>query len=251
MPDDQIWNFSVTIDHERAGHGHRGLLREGARPREGRHRPREHAYARSRRRGVREGGRRARRRSRDLTSHRGAGDATSSTRRSHCRSRAPKPCGCTWRRCRRRRSPTSRTTPASTRSGSRTRSRGRSTSRSPSRPKALADARAFSPWLPLSDPRTATYQEQYRAEQQRRDARRSRPHRLGHRPDHRRRTTTGRSGARSELVPRRDAASPVRSRRLGAARLRRRRTRGREPGRGARRGGRPSGSSSTTSPSGF
>jgi branched-chain amino acid transport system substrate-binding protein len=29
-------------------------------------------------------------------------------------------------------------------------------------PKALAGARAFSPWLPLSDPRTATYQEQYR-----------------------------------------------------------------------------------------
>jgi branched-chain amino acid transport system substrate-binding protein len=30
-------------------------------------------------------------------------------------------------------------------------------------PEALQNARAFSPWLPLSDPRTATYQEQYRA----------------------------------------------------------------------------------------
>jgi branched-chain amino acid transport system substrate-binding protein len=29
-------------------------------------------------------------------------------------------------------------------------------------PNALAGSRAFSPWLPLSDPRTATYQEQYR-----------------------------------------------------------------------------------------
>lgn len=29
-------------------------------------------------------------------------------------------------------------------------------------PTALAGAQAFSPWLPLSDPRTATYQEQYR-----------------------------------------------------------------------------------------
>jgi branched-chain amino acid transport system substrate-binding protein len=30
-------------------------------------------------------------------------------------------------------------------------------------PEALQNAHAFSPWLPLSDPRTATYQEQYRA----------------------------------------------------------------------------------------
>jgi branched-chain amino acid transport system substrate-binding protein len=30
-------------------------------------------------------------------------------------------------------------------------------------PEALENARAFSPWLPISDPRTATYQEQYRA----------------------------------------------------------------------------------------
>jgi branched-chain amino acid transport system substrate-binding protein len=30
-------------------------------------------------------------------------------------------------------------------------------------PNALSGARAFSPWLPLSDPRTQTYQEQYRA----------------------------------------------------------------------------------------
>ena len=30
-------------------------------------------------------------------------------------------------------------------------------------PKALLGARAFSPWLPLSDPRTATYQAAYRA----------------------------------------------------------------------------------------
>jgi branched-chain amino acid transport system substrate-binding protein len=30
-------------------------------------------------------------------------------------------------------------------------------------PEALKGARAFSPWLPLSDPRTETYQEQYRA----------------------------------------------------------------------------------------
>jgi branched-chain amino acid transport system substrate-binding protein len=31
-------------------------------------------------------------------------------------------------------------------------------------PSALQNARAFSPWLPLTDPRTKTYQEQYRAQ---------------------------------------------------------------------------------------
>ena len=83
------------------------------------------------------------------------------------------------------------------------------------RRQALAGARAFSPWLPLADPRTDTYQQEYRS-QYRRGPRRPRPGRLGRGPDRRPGPRAGRQGPRPERVPQRHAAPEVRARPVGA-----------------------------------
>ena len=103
-------------------------------------------------------------------------------------------------------------------------------------PKSLKGARAFSPWLPLSDPRTDTYKQAVRQTESGLHARRSRPRRLGRGPDRGEGTRERRDDARTELVPRRDAAPPVPTRRLGADRLQGRRARRRQRRRGAEGG---------------
>ena len=130
LPQDQVWTFGVTIDHQVQGKlvadyfvhvlnaTKVGIVSENTPTLEpGRSEFTKEIAALHATVVVLEDGRRVRR-------------TTSRTKRSGCRSRARRPCGSTWLPPPPPSSPTRPTRPASIRSGSRTRSRGRSTSSS-------------------------------------------------------------------------------------------------------------------------